>query len=778
MAHYQYQRFTASSWSQQVYVSTSLVVAPATPSDTTKPAVAINQTTWEVDWNYFPWVGRVKARSFDVTATITPTATTWTVATTQDAGRIVNGTIPVASATYEWVILEVSWLTAPIVPTSWQLLNVWEMSNGDLVICENSNWTRQWKKLSDKWWNEHLLAWTRSTIVWLRTAWQLVPWRSYQITDHVQGRLVAWTTVTLLATSTTEFSHDARVNTTYDNTSWFWLYDIDAAIVYELSDNRGNKARGINGTEVANFDWGNTSYTNVVVDNGTLTIDIGNPTFKRNIIVEKTAVLTLTGFTGAMNDITFSTGVTANFTNANGTWRLSTIRGGGGFNVSGYTGGGDNYYNEIDGACNINFSNSSSIVTFRQNHVISAAINHTWVSTWAFTLTNTSIRQYTITHSAWALAFTSNWCEYFWAWTVNHLTWTVTINNVLCAWSVNSNTAAWNTSINWWEILQSTVTNLSAWTLSLTRCYIRSNSSVSLNTWSWWNTSLTDCIFEQSSSLQKLNTSTTWNINLRLCKFYSNGFLQTGWTWNFTWNQCSMSWFSRINITWWNRSYWFTRVDWFEVAQINLSWTWAWVSDNFNDIHISARWVLLDSATWTAANNINYARISWLSWWINIAGNTSSQTLQRVTAEDWTLTVSWCTFNMIHDMINLSKVWNLTITNIAVNKPVTYCDIWAQWSLSVTWTAVWWITRINITWWSCSISWTTSTVTNLVVEQWSVNITWWSITNCSKKMNSTWIITWWVQNNTHHWNATNKSSAVNNTNRVDYLGVISSVPIL
>lgn len=780
MAHYQYQRFTASSWSQQVYVSTSLVAAPAAPSDTTKPAVAINQTTGEVDWNYFPWIWRVKARSFDVTATVTPTATTWTVATTQDAGRIANGTIPAAWATYEWVILEISLLTAPIVPTSWPLLNVWEMSNGDLVICENSNWTRQWKKLSDRWWNEHLLSWTRATILWLRTAWQLVPWRSYEITDHVQWRLVAWTTVTLLATSTTEFSHDARVNTTYDNTSWFGLYDIDTAVVYELRDNRGNVARGNAWTEVSNFDRGSTRFTNCVVDWATLTVTYWWAGSFTDITVDSWATLNVTWFTWSLQYSTFSNVASVNFTNANGTWRYHRIMWWWSFNASGYTWAWDNYYNEIDWASTINFSNSSSQVIFRQNHIVSATINHTWVSTWTFTLTNASLRQYTITHSAWALAFSSVWCEYFWAWVISHSTWVVTVNNLLCNWwSINSNTNTWGSiTISWWELINSTYTKSSWWVLNATRNCMRNNSTVTLTAGSLWTTTLTDCVFDSSASYNKLAASTAWNVSLTSCVFNNNWFFQTSWTGNFTASQCIMSWSSRFNITWWNRNYSFTRVDWFEVAQVNLSWTWAWVTDSFNDIHLSARWTLTDSSTWTAANGVLYSTITWLSWGITISWTSANQTIQRLTAHDGTLTVSNCTAAMTHDLNFIRKAGNINISNLAVAKPVTYCEVWTQSSISVTWTVAGLITRVTIGWWSCSISWTASTVNNLLVELWAVNIIWGSITNCSKKMNSTWTITWWTQINSHHWNTTNKTSAVNNTNRVDYLGVVSSVPIL
>lgn len=105
---------------------------------------------------------------------------------------------------------------------------------------------------------------TRAELLALRNAGLLQPSCHYILTDHVQGRLVAGTTIELHAVAADEFSENVMVNTTYDNEAWRGIFDIDRGLVLELQDNRNNIARGINGTEVTNFDWGNTSYTNVI----------------------------------------------------------------------------------------------------------------------------------------------------------------------------------------------------------------------------------------------------------------------------------------------------------------------------------------------------------------------------------------------------------------------------------------------------------------------------------------------------------------------------------
>lgn len=780
MSHYQYQHPVGQWWAQQVYTSTSLVTPPANPTDTTKPAVAYNLTTREIDWlrDTASLVWR-KAFNMDVLATVAPTATSWTVATSQDTVRIVNGTIPVASATYEWVILEVSWLTAPIIPTSWPLLNVWEITNGDLIICENSNGTWQWKKLSDRGGNEHLQSLTRAALLTLRTANQLIPWRDYEITDHAQGRLVAWTTVTLLATSVNELSHDARVNTTYDNTSRFWLYDIDTALVYELTDNRGNVAKWLNWTEVANFDWWNAAYTDVVVDNATLTVTIGNTRPISRVTVSEAAVLNLTGFLGTLNDFEVKKSANVNFTNANGTWRLSRVRDWGSFNASGYTGGWDNYYNEIDLASTINFSNSSSQVVFRQNHILSSTITHSWVSTWWLTFTLNQIRNWTITHAVWAWQLTVSNNEII-IWWVNHQTsGTVSLSNNIILWNTitKNTTAGWSITVNN-AYVACAITQSSAWTMTIQRWRFENASNVVMQAWSLWIMSLTDCIVSQSSSFTKLATSTAGNMNCSWVILSWWSFAQTLWTWNITLNACEATWASWWNVTWWDRSYNFTRVTMRWVSRANLSGTWAWVTDNISEYSIDNRWTLTISCSW-AANSILYWIIFWQSWALTLSWTTWAKTMNRIKLYDWSVNIANNPNAATLQLWNVFDAWTVTLSAQPAWTNINYLNIQALWSISINKTWAWTIQWVDISmWWTCSITWTTTTINELSVEVWALNISWGSITNCSKKMNSTWTITWWAQNNTHHWNATNKTTAVANTNRVDHLWVVSSVPIL
>lgn len=123
-------------------------------------ATTLSWSTWTYKWAYNPTTNQIWARDnswnwkviqtgkLDMIASVTPTATTATVSLTQDATRIANGVLPTASATNEWVILQVIGSTN-VTPTSWPLLGIWELNTNDFIICENSNWTRQWKKFDN-----------------------------------------------------------------------------------------------------------------------------------------------------------------------------------------------------------------------------------------------------------------------------------------------------------------------------------------------------------------------------------------------------------------------------------------------------------------------------------------------------------------------------------------------------------------------------------------------------------------------------------------------------
>lgn len=151
---------------------------------------------------------------------------------------------------------------------------------------------------------------TRAALLTLRSGNALQTNCPYIITDIVQGRLVAGTTVTMHAVSANELSEDVDVNTTYDNAAWRGRYDIDRNVVMELTDNLGNTARGYNGTEVSNFDWGNGAYNDCLVSSATLTVTYGATVQCRRLQVTDSAVVNIAGMAspGQFQDTTITKG--------------------------------------------------------------------------------------------------------------------------------------------------------------------------------------------------------------------------------------------------------------------------------------------------------------------------------------------------------------------------------------------------------------------------------------------------------------------------------------
>lgn len=184
------------------------------------------------------------------------------------------------------------------------------------------------------------------------------------------------------------------------------MYDIDTAVVYELTDNRMNTCKGLNGTEVSNFDWGNTAYYNNWVEGATLTVTYGNtaPVHGNDI---RNATVNLTGFTGSFYRNKVHTAANWNLTNANGTWRYNECKNGSSINMTGYTGGGDSHYNEFD-AVTFNLTGQTGACVFRQNEVFGSS--WTLAGAGTCTITNCNFVQQNISKPIGAGNITLNLC--------------------------------------------------------------------------------------------------------------------------------------------------------------------------------------------------------------------------------------------------------------------------------------------------------------------------------------------------------------------------------
>ena len=148
----------------------------------------------------------------------------------------------------------------------------------------------------------------------------------YLITDQSFGRLGAVNILMhagLNEAGVYDYSQAVSVYTTFDNTAWTGVYDIDANQITFLQDNLGNRVYGFN--QVNNFDWGNALFTNNTVEQGHNLITTDNTTVLSlaNNRFHKNGTTNLTGFTGTVHNNEIVGVITA--TNTTGTISSNTI---------------------------------------------------------------------------------------------------------------------------------------------------------------------------------------------------------------------------------------------------------------------------------------------------------------------------------------------------------------------------------------------------------------------------------------------------------------------
>lgn len=118
----------------------------------------------------------------------------------------------------------------------------------------------------------------------------------YMITDQAFGRLGAVNILLhagLNEAGAVDYSQEAKVYSTFDNTAWTGQYDIDTNQFVFLRDNRGNEVYG--NANVLNFDWGNTRYSSNEIRGNLITTDNQNTLTVSDIVVLAGASVNLTG---------------------------------------------------------------------------------------------------------------------------------------------------------------------------------------------------------------------------------------------------------------------------------------------------------------------------------------------------------------------------------------------------------------------------------------------------------------------------------------------------
>jgi hypothetical protein len=147
---------------------------------------------------------------------------------------------------------------------------------------------------------------------------------------------------------------------------------------------------------------------------------------------------------------------------------------------------------------------------------------------------------------------------------------------------------------------------------------------------------------------------------------------------------------------------------------------------------------------------------------------------------DGAFTVTNCTAAMTHDLNQFYQAGTCTLTGVAVAKPLTYCRTENATIAITNPTVAGAITRVNVrAGGAVNISGTAGTVNVVDCSTGVVAINGGaSHLNITKTMGGTLTTGNFTTSNVSHHSSTSKTMTANNTNRADYIGLVSTAPIV
>lgn len=322
---------------------------------------------------------------------------------------------------------------------------------------------------------------------------------------------------------------------------------------------------------------------------------------------------------------------------------------------------------------------------------------------------------------------------------------------------------------------RSTVTNSGGATLVLARAYLEDIATISNSLGSGGNLTINNArIFASTVRKQSLSTSGSLLIQ-DACEILSSSVVQTNGTGNVTLNQTTLMNISSLNVNNGDRNYTFTRCLLNNAATITLTGTNSAITDLHTNLEMFEGSTYNNSST-GLVNNITRLHLVGLSSIFTLSGGGLVATRFTIFNSTFTRTV-----NILgtYEIINMSGLSTLTINNHLSGMILRYLELSGRSVMLVNKTTAGDLFNIQILQaGTLNVQSTAGTITNLLVEQGVLDFNGGVISVCSKKLGGTWTINSGTQSGTHHLDTTNKTTAVSNTNRVDYLGLTSTVPIL
>lgn len=573
---------------------------------------------------------------------------------------------------------------------------------------------------------------TRASLIALRNAGGLSKDCDYVITDHVQGRLVAGTTIHLQAVDASTLSENVSVKTTYDNEAWIGSYNIDSGVVFYLVDNLNNVVRGT--ADVANFDWGNPAYNRCQITGSTLTVTYGNTATVHYLTVYVGAV-NLTNYSGVINKALVSQ---ANMSLANSSIRLvdTEVLNGSVFNLSGVTDTGILLRWHLNSSL-INFSNSNTVIS---TLVSVRAQNSTWnctnVTTGSFVGSGFDISNSTLTFLDGIGIF---------------------------AVQLNSN-------------LQSgAVINFSAGNLTITRSVISSGAflriagagSVVLANAIVSTGSQIQTIVGGSSNLSITNTRVSGGTLIDITAAAIGGAL--------TMTGCLLDTASTVTLSN-TRSY---NISSTTILGSGISLTGSNAITDIIQLCYFALGAAISLACSGAANTLQRCTVIGSASSIQILGTSGAALYNRVNALSGGSVVQ----SNLSNALTLTQCFvsagsSINLQNCAAGQNMQYIYVERQGSLTVNKTTNNVIQAVRVDNASFTINATTGNIINATVNGGSLVINDGVISGMTKMMAGTLTINTGTQSNIWYQSPVNKTITASNTNRAEYLGLVSAVPLV
>lgn len=527
---------------------------------------------------------------------------------------------------------------------------------------------------------------SRAALIALRNAGQLRTECPYIINDHVQNRLVAGTTITMHAVDARTLSENVSVKTTYDNEAWRGIYDLDRGLVLELQDNRGNIARGFNGLEVANFDWGNPFVTNFVVDNSTWNTTYGAARTITNVTISESSSLNTVGqIGGIIARLRLVGNSTINASNSNVSLinfeakQASTIK------LSAFTAGSTLSSYSLS-ASSINFSNSTSAVSLSNVTLVGSTINHTNVTSGTLAGFNVSLDNGSIVnHNTGAGTLTMTRVAFVNQGAIHHSTGTASITDSIFDRNASLTQNISAGVINFNSVLltgNSTVTNQAVFSITLTRTKLDASSTIAVAAGAGGVLSATGLTSEHSGTINITAGSTAGNITLNNVKFASNGLIQKSGTGVINATHLTLSDQGRI-LSSGTRGLSFTRVNASELSTIQSTNATSVATDAMTDVRLTTRASVNFSASGAAANSVLYTTIEGAAAALNISGTNTGGVIQRANCNGGTITFANNTVAATVDIADINNTSHLMLQNMTVSKTISYVTANNQSSVTI-----------------------------------------------------------------------------------------------